>query len=588
MAFELARGGKALAAITVASGASEQELYAAGELRDYLCLISGAAFEVESEETAEKRVCVGRAAKALLGKDISFGEDAFRLRVTKDFIAVDGGKRGVIYGVYELLERLGCRFFTPECEKVPYNDNLQAPEMDVTCAPKLEYRDHNYHYFRTCPRFAVKARLNGNSANIPERMGGHNAYTWFVHTFEKLVPTTVYAKEHPEYFAMYDGKRKTLDRGRTQLCLTNPEVLKIATESARKALRENPGTRIISISQNDVRPGCQCENCLKADREEGSPAGTLLRFVNAIAEELEPEFPDVIFDTLAYNHTRPVPTRTKPRHNVCVRLCSIECCFSHPFETCDDDRGVTLPDGTKSSFMNDLRQWGAYHDRLYIWDYTTCFANYAAPFPNWRTLQPNMQSFVNNNVKGVFEQANDSIKGGADFNEMRAYVISKLLWDPWCDVKKHIEEFSDYFYGAAAPCVRAYIDALCDHAEKDNIHVGFNDSTDTPLYDEETLSKLDGIMDRAEEAVKDDALRLYRVKRARMCVRWVRLKNKTMLKGEMDMEEIRRFFSDWREYGLGRLDEWVNIETTYRALIKRVWRGVEFYDHWVAEGPETY
>ena len=79
MAFELARGGKALAAITVASGASEQELYAAGELRDYLCLISGAAFEVESEETAEKRVCVGRAAKALLGKDISFGEDAFRL-----------------------------------------------------------------------------------------------------------------------------------------------------------------------------------------------------------------------------------------------------------------------------------------------------------------------------------------------------------------------------------------------------------------------------------------------------------------------------------------------------------------------------
>ena len=52
--------------------------------------------------------------------------------------------------------------------------------------------------------------------------------------------------------------------------------------------------------------------------------------------------------------------------------------------------------------------------------------------------------------------------------------------------------------------------------------------------------------------------------------------------------EIRRFFSDWREYGLGRLDEWVNIETTYRALIKRVWRGVEFYDHWVAEGPETY
>ena len=584
MAFQLAKDGRALSAIVIAKDATQQETYAATELRDYLTQIAGAAFDVETAGESNGKILIGRAA----GEDESLGEDGFHLTADENGVAVIGGKRGVIYGVYELLERLGCRFFTPECEKIPTILDLSAPDLDTRQVPRLEYRDHNYHYFRTCPRFAVKTRLNGNACNIPERYGGHYAYTWFVHTFEKLVPTTVYGKDHPEYFAMYDGERRTLDRGRTQLCLTNPEVLKIATESARRALRENPGTRIISISQNDVQPGCQCEKCLAVDREEGSPAGTLLRFVNAIAEALEDEFPDVIFDTLAYNHTRPVPKVTKPRHNVCVRLCSIECCFSHPFETCDDDRGVTLPDGTKSSFIRDLKQWGAYHDRLYIWDYTTCFAHYAAPHPNWRTLQPNMQSFVNNNVKGVFEQANGSIRGGADFNEMRAYIIGKLLWDAWCDVKKHIEEFSDYFYGAAGPCVREYTDALCDRAEKDNIHVGFNDQTDTPLFDEAMLSKLDEIMDRAEAAVQGDVLRMYRVKKARLCVRWVRLKNKSMLKGINDPKEINDFIADWRQFGLGRLDEWVNIETTHRALIKKVWRGVEFYDHWVAEGPETY
>ena len=586
MPLTLARGRKALIPIVISSDAAPTEQYAAKELQSYLSLISSSPFEIETGAREGVQIAVGKAARTLLDPDDDLGEDGFRVRSCESGIAIDGGPRGVIYGVYELLEALGCRFFTPDCEQVPCQTELAAPDIDTRQVPVFEYRDHNYFYFRTQPRFAVKTRLNGQFPDIPDRMGGHKSYTWFVHTFEKLVPTSVYGETHPEYFAMYDGKRKTLGGGRTQLCLTNPDVLEIAVKSARSALREHPGTRIISISQNDTMPGCQCEKCLAVDREEGSPAGTLLRFVNTVAQRLEAEFPDVIFDTLAYNYTRPVPKLTHPRHNVCVRLCSIECCFSHPFETCDDERGVTLPDGTRSSFISDLKQWGAYHDRLYIWDYTTCFAHYAAPFPNWRVLQPNMQAFARSSVRGVFEQANGSIKGGADFNELRAYVIGKLLWDPWCDVQKHIREFTDFYYGGAAPYIREYIDALCDRAEKDNIHVGFNDQTDTPLYDKAMLDRLDAILDQAEAAVRGDPLRAFRTGKARLCVRWVRLKNGAMLENRLDPAETVRFFTDWRGYGLGRLDEWVNPETTHRALLKNVWRGVSFYDHWIDEGPE--
>ncbi len=583
MSIQLASARKPLVTIVIPSDATEQERYAAEELRNYLDLMSSAVFEIASAPFEGPQITLGRAARAFLTPDEGLGEDGFRILTCSNGIAIEGGKRGVIYGVYELLERLGCCFFTPECEKIPCRVELTAPDIDTRQVPALEYRDHNYFFYNSCPRFAVKSRINGNSARIPEKFGGHHAYTWFVHTFEQLVPTDLYGAEHPEYFAMYDGKRRVL-KHRSQLCLTNPDVLTIATESVRKALKANPDTSIISISQNDVSPGCQCEKCLAVDREEGSPAGTLLRFVNAIAEALEPEFPKVVFDTLAYQHTRPVPKITHPRHNVCVRLCSIECCFSHPFETCDDDRSVTLPDGTRSSFIRDLRQWGAFHDRLYIWDYTTCFAHYAAPFPNWRTLQPNMQAFVKNNVKGVFEQGNSSNRGGVDLNDMRAYVISKLLWDPYCDVKKHIQEFTDYYYGAAGPCVREYIDALCDKADRDDIHVGFNDQTDTPLYSDEMLDQLDAIMDRAEKAVQGDPLRLWRVGKARLSVRWVRLKNNAMLKNKIDPEETNRFFADWRAYGMGRLDEWVCQETSHRAFLLNMWRGVEFYEHWLAEG----
>ncbi|MBQ4540947.1 MAG: DUF4838 domain-containing protein, partial [Alistipes sp.] len=421
----------------------------------------------------------------------------------------------------------------------------------------------------------------------PEKLGGYMPYAWHVHTFDYMVPPAVYGKSHPEYYALQaDGSRPNL-RYRNQLCLTNPEVLEIAVESVRQALRARPDARIISLSQNDCGLNCQCERCLAVDREEGAPSGTLLRFVNAIAERLEPEFPEVIFDTLAYQYTRPIPKITRPRHNVCVRLCSIEACFSHPFETCDDEsRHVLRSDGTKAPFIYDLKQWGTVCDRIYIWDYTTSFAHYPAPHPNWRARQPNMIAFANNGVRGVFEQANWAQGGGVDLNELRAYVITKLLWDPHTDVERHIREFTDHYYGAAGVYIREYINTLCNKADNDNIHVGFNDNLESPLFDETMLDRYDTIYDKAEGAVKDDALRRQRVRKARLSLRWVRLKRKAMLRHEHDAAEINAFFTDWNSYGLTRIDEWVSSQTTLRALVEDVWRGTEYYAHWKDEGDE--
>ena len=383
-----------------------------------------------------------------------------------------------------------------------------------------------------------------------------------------------------------DGSRPQTSE-RFQLCLTNPEVLEVSIESVRSALKANPRARIISISQNDWFGNCQCERCLAVDREEGSPAGTLLRFVNAIAERLEPEFPDVIFDTLAYNYTRPAPKLTRPRHNVCVRLCSIEACFSHPFETCNDEhRSVSRPDGSRSSFIGDLTAWGKVSDRVYIWDYTTCFAHYPSPHPNWHSLQPNMKAFIRNNVRGVFEQANGAHGGGVDLNELRAYLITKLLWDADTDLKRHMEEFTDYYYGAAGVYIREYIEALCSKAERDNIHVGFNDNPVSDLFSEEMLDQYDAILEKAEQAVLENAVCRRRVQKARLSVRWVRIKRAGMLRHEHDADAINAFYTDWLSFGLTRIDEWVSPQSTLRALLDDKWRATEYLDHWTDEGGE--
>lgn len=568
------------------SDKSSTVLYAAKELRYYLGRMTSAPFALEEATENKPGIYLGDAA----GLEVDdLGTDGFRILTQGNRLCISGGSRGVIYGVYEFLESLGCRFFTSDCEKIPTSPELTIGEYDICQTPRMEYREHNYADVTKNPRFAVRCRFNGSFHPIPAHMGGNMSYAWFVHTFDRMVPTELYGKDHPEYYALVDGERVVRNEGRTQLCLTNPEVYEICLASVQNALRENPSARLISISQNDWMGNCQCEACRKIDLEEGSPAGTLLRFVNRIAEALEEEFPQVIFDTLSYQYTRPAPKITRNRKNVCVRLCSIESCFAHPFETCDDaSRNVIRPDGTTSNFITDLRDWGKICDRMYIWDYTTCFAHYPTPHPNWRVLQPNLQAMAKNNVRGVFEQANGASRGGVDFNELRLYLISKLLWDPWCDIERHKREFMEYYYGAAAPALMEYLDLLCDTVDKENCHVGFNDNPTHAFLREELLDQYDRLFDRAAASVQGDPLRLWRVEKNRLSIRWVRLKRAAMLHKEYDPETINRFFSDWRAFHLSRLDEWCNIETSHRALLDGLWRGVEYFDHWTGEEPEYF
>ena len=590
----IAKNGKAMITILTAANPTPQEQYAAAELRHYLNLMTGASFTVAAEGSQaaakaanENVVAIGAAANAVCNAGAcDLGEDAFTVKnagKNGGSIAITGGKRGVIYGVYELLETLGCRFFTPLCEHIPCKPELPLPVINTTQKPILEYRTHNYKDFDQFPRFAVKNRINGG--HIPEDIGGSVEYAWFVHTFgSQIITPDEYWDEHPEYFSLVEGKRI---REFTQLCLTNPDVLRITVEKVRAALLANPECRIISVSPNDWYNFCTCPACAEIDAREESHAGSLIWFVNQIAEKIEKDFPDAIIDTLAYQYSRQAPKHIRPRHNVCVRLCSIESCFSHSFEKCDDASRKTMrPDGIKTSFIEDLRDWAKVCDRLYIWDYTTCFAHYPAPHPNWNTLQPNMKSFIANNVKGVFEQACGAAGGGVDLNELRAYLVGKLLWDANCDLERHKREFCDYFYGAAAPYILEYMKTLVDKVEKDNIHVGFNDQCDAAFLTDEMLDIYDGIFTKAERAVAGDPVRAARVAKVRLSVRWVRMKNKQMAKNITVPEEINSFFTDWRAHGLTRVDEWVSAETTLRAMLEGHWRGVEFYTHWTDEGPE--
>ena len=349
-----------------------------------------------------------------------------------------------MYGVMSFLENeFGCRWYTPGVSIIPPKDKLVFDRFDHSETPGVRVRN-DFYFEAFDPIWAARNKMNG-AMSFRQQPGGVESY-WGVHTFYPLMPPSEFFADHPEYYGLIKGKRIS---DYTQLCLSNPDVLKIITERIRKIMRENPEYLIYDISQNDWDDPCQCEKCQAIVKKEGSESGIIIWFVNQVAEAIEKEFPDKFIGTLAYRYTRTPPKNIHPRSNVVVRLCSIECCFAHDFKTCPENQ----------SFLRDLEAWSAIAPHLYIWDYVVNFSHYIMPYPNFKVLQPNIQTFRENNSIGIMEQAAYQGRGG-EFSELRAYLISKLLWNPDCNVENVIDDFMYGYYGRAGKYIRQYFDLL--------------------------------------------------------------------------------------------------------------------------------
>ncbi|MBQ8333444.1 MAG: DUF4838 domain-containing protein [Clostridia bacterium] len=491
--------GTAYLPIVVGTDAPQEIQTAARDLSHILWRMTGAKFSITDS-------C--DAPSIHFSVDPSLEEEQFAIRSCAETgLKISGGSgQGVMYGIYALLEDLlGVQFYSHDVTKIPKRETLEFDAIDYTDKPALEHRQLDYAPL-VRPEWSARNRLNGAG---PDRWYGgiRHGYALYVHTFNHLCSPDVYFDEHPEYFSMINGERI---RNQTQLCLTNPDVLKIVVENVKKALRANPSARIVSVSQNDWRNACECPECAKIDAENGSQSGTMITFVNKVAEAIEEEFPDVVVDTLAYMYTRRPPKLVKPRHNVCVRLCSIECCFAHPLETC---REVTCgfklrAKPTDTSFQEDLIGWGRICDRIYIWDYVTNYRYFWLPFPNFQVLGPNMRFFVKNGVRGVYEEGNyQSVS--PDMTEMRTWLLAKLLWNPDFDVEAGILEFTEAVYGPAAAEIREYIAHMQKRLLDGGIHFGIFEHPDTPYIDEPTITKAKEIIAKAQAKNLPLSQRIY-------------------------------------------------------------------------------
>ncbi|MCU4154583.1 DUF4838 domain-containing protein [Carboxylicivirga sp. A043] len=542
----LIKNGKSDYKIAISANATSSEKEAAEALQQYILKSTKAKLSIINGS----EVYEGPVIKLIIDEDSDSPFIAYRMNGA-DLHIVASDAQYLRYAVYEFLEReLSCRFWAPDAETVPLQAKLLInKDKSYSYSPPVHVRTVHSKLFYEHHGFADKQRVTYEA--FPMYAPGAR-----VHTFHRFVPADKYFEEHPEYYAMINGKRRP-----TQLCLNHPDVLKIVKEKVADIFINNPTASVVSVSQDDNTQYCQCEKCAAVDKEEGSPSGSMIRFVNAVAQS----FPDKTISTLAYQYTRKA-CKTKPLDNVLITLCSIECDRSKPIE-----EGCT-------DFATDLQDWKQLTENIRIWDYTTQFTNFLAPFPNIYTLAPNIRFFADNNAKWIFEQHSHN---PSELFELRSYVMARLLWDPQRNTDVLIREFCDGYYGKAGHEIAEYISQLHNElALKPDFFLflyGGPSQAFASFLRPEALDIYNGIFDQAEEKVVDAPELLKRVRRARLGVRYATLEacranlseKYSLRNSDFVKKEVDAFEQSCSDGDINMMNETCFMVTDYLELYKR-------------------
>ena len=532
---------------------SSFERFAARKLSNCLGEVFGKTPEIVKAASGN-HIAVGSASRA----DVSgLAENGYRIQVINGNIHIGGtGVRGLQAGVYRFLEEfLDRKVYTSEIIVMPKAEAIEIPAgTDIVYEPFFEYTETDWPCSYDAEYSIANGLTGGVYRQLPDETGGTVNYLGgFCHTMRSLCESGSFVESHPEYLALHDGKR-TAD----QPCLTEPEVLRIATANVLSLLERehdpDASLEIVSVTQNDNMNYCECERCKSFEAGHGGvQSATMLNFANQIADAVKEEgYENVAIDTFAYQYTRKAPTGIVPRDNVIVRLCTIECCFTHALDNrlCKDNREL----------MNDLRDWSEICDRLYIWDYTNNFWNSCVVFPDFDVIRRNIQIFYENNVRGVFEEGNYYMRNcDAEFGDLRSYMISKCLQDPYCDLESEINGFLSAFYGPAGKTMRKIVDMYASHGPSSflrHLSIGENPRL-CFLFTPRALAKMDALWARAEKEAETDEQR-SRVERSELSWRFWKA---CVGRGEFSLlnpgrfDENEKLFDDLKAFGVKQLNE---------------------------------
>ena len=566
--FELV-GEKKCAVVVLPSRPDEATKLSAIELTNYVRKVSGKAMRIAAPDGE----CCGKGAdggyRVVIGtlNTLDSVPPAIkkRLEATDNLeaacIAVDGrtlwivGKDEVadLYATYHFLEtKLGIRWFQAETKEDP---GEYVPKMDVVrIKPFAKFRQPRFRIRRLdkCGAamlpLAIKAETtavrNGYQVHPPYGKelpydkpdspfyrfyaprcprrdvslgGGHT-------TFSVPMPAKTFFKDHPEYFALIDGKRTMGE----QYCFSNPDVQRITAERVISLLDKHQGRGSFLFGMVDVTHGwCECGNCRALDpvpANETSTPNVSTRFniaVSNMAGMIWSRWPKADLRLWAYHTYRILPQGVRQDPRMLVQFCDHGRCYGHRF----DDPGCKR----NAEMLELMKGWLKVTPRVSTYEYFTCsHSQYSC---HEKDEAHDLRFYASLGVVGWKNEASfsDSYfvprRKGDDFRSDNfpsvwqwLYVTSKLLWDPDLDEDAILEDAESKYYGVAYPAMAKY------HALRRKLWANNRNCVGYPTGDQRRPTLLDmpgakeellKYLDEAEELAKDDRIALHRVGRDR-------------------------------------------------------------------------
>lgn len=490
---------------------------AVGFLKDALGKIVGDTFEV----SAKSAFLGGNSLEIVINsEDTRLQNDGYGLTIDSGKILIIGANfGGAQNGIYDFLEKyLGCMFVAVDYDYMPSLPTINFDELETFHNPDMLWR----------MVYANESKKQGeNTLGEPQRYsklklngGGMEDWGKWVHTFFTYVPPEEFFETHPEYFGEYNGVRKyEVGPVAGQLCLTNDDVYKIVTDRLFAMMEENPNVRYWDVSQMDTwinkGTGCTCKNCKALDDAEGSPMGSLLTFINRIADECADKFPNNFISTLAYNYSATPPKTLKPKDNVIIKLCFM------PGDVTSDLDEPRSKEAKRSKEI--LEQWSKISKHVLIWDYNVNFHQYLMPYPIYGAMQATNDFYLDNNVYGVFHQM-DNDKGGYSA-ELSSYVFAQIMWDRTLKVEDIVNKYLSVYYGDAAGAMAEYYSSMEENVYKANRALYLYSPVFMNTQDYLSIGNVNKYLkmfDKAEQAAAGDEALIARIKKAKVGVLYVK------------------------------------------------------------------
>ncbi|MEN6304967.1 MAG: DUF4838 domain-containing protein [Armatimonadia bacterium] len=447
----LAKGGQPAATIVIPDKATDREKLAAQELQHYVKAICGVELSLKSDG---KRVdgaglYIGKTETTIPG-DVPGKElnpETYAVHVRDGNVFFTGRYPTPTYfAVASFIEdSLGVRWFAPgdEWEYVPTGKpgQLTVEVRDRVTVPDTSPRVWSGHDWNQDWKTWNLRNKTVLSEVVPRRQFQNNVF--------KVFPPSKYGKTHPEYYPLINGQRwipSSDSDAYWRPCESNPEVIALVADYARKWFDAHPDIDSFSVGMDDISHMCSCDNCRAWDPhpdsyEKGQFSDRHYKFVNALAREIRKTHPDRYIGTLIYNIARDLPeTVDKLEDNVFGFITETSALWWEP--------------GRKQADHDLTREWAKRCKHLSRYDYFGMGGITPRVYPHAMAEQIRFDKSLG--MEGCYIEVYTFLPNTAPM----IWAFAKMQWDGKQDVDRLLGEFYADMFGPAKGTMKQYFDLL--------------------------------------------------------------------------------------------------------------------------------